>query len=87
MPKPENVKKKNKLAETGNQIIETKKSYDDMIESNVKLNESVDKNEEDVSENVDQTVKLSIKKLQLWKKLMRPLNCGKNICDRYFGQN
>ena len=27
-----------------------------MIESNVKLNESVDKNEEDVSENVDQTV-------------------------------
>ena len=58
-----------------------------MIESNVKLNESVDKNEEDVSENVDQTVKLSIKKLQLWKKLRRTLNCGKNICDRDFGQN
>ena len=48
-----------------------------MIVSNVKLNESVDKNEEDVSENVDQTVKLSIKKLQLWKKLRRTLNCGK----------
>ena len=47
-----------------------------MIESNVQLNESVDKNEEDVSENVDQTVKLSIKKLQLWKKLRRTLNCG-----------
>ena len=54
-----------------------------MIESNVQLNESVDKNEEDVSENVDQTVKLSIKKLQLWKKL----NCGHKICDGYFGQN
>lgn len=47
-----------------------------MIESNVQLNESVDKNKEDVSENVDQTVKLSIKKLQLWKKLRRTLNCG-----------
>ena len=44
-----------------------------MIVSNVKLNESVDKNEEDVSENVDQTVKLSIKKLQLWKKPRRKL--------------
>ena len=64
-----------------------KKNYDDMIESNVQLNESVDKNKEDLSENVDQTVKLSIKKLQLWKKLMRTLNCGKKICDRYFGQN
>ena len=52
-----------------------------MIESNVKLNESVDKNEEDVSENVDQTVKLSIKKLQLWKKLRMKLNYGKKICD------
>ena len=52
-----------------------------MIVSNVKLNESVDKNEEDVSENVDQTVKLSIKKLQLWKKLRRKLNCGQIICD------
>ena len=52
-----------------------------MIESNVTLNESVDKNEEDVSENVDQTVKLSIKKLQLWKKLRMKLNCGKKICD------
>ena len=52
-----------------------------MIESNVQLNESVDKNKEDVSENVDQTVKLSIKKLQLWKKLRRTLNCGKIICD------
>ena len=58
-----------------------KKKYDDMIESNIQLNESVDKNEEDVSENVNQTVKLSIKKLQLWKKLRRTLNCGKKICD------
>ena len=39
-----------------------------MIESNFQLNESVDKNEEDVSENVDQTVKLSIKKLQETKE-------------------
>ena len=52
-----------------------------MIVSNVKLNESMDKNEEDVSENVDQSVKLSIKKLQLWKKLRRKLNCGQKICD------
>ena len=58
-----------------------------MIESNIKLNESVDKNEEDVSENVDQTVKLSIKKLQLWKKPRKKLNCGQKICDGYFGQN
>ena len=56
-----------------------------MIVSNVKLNESVDKNEEDVSENVNQTVKLSIKKL--WKKPRRKLNCGQKICDGYFGQN
>ena len=46
-----------------------------MIESNVQLNESVDKKKEDVSENVDQTVKLSIKKLKRWKKLKRKLNC------------
>ena len=52
-----------------------------MIESNVTLNESVDKNEEDVSENVDEPVKLSIKKLQLWKKLRRKLNYGQIICD------
>ena len=58
-----------------------------MIVFNLKLNESVDKNEEDVSENVDQTVKLSIKKLQLWKKPRRKLNCGQKICDGYFGQN
>ena len=58
-----------------------------MIVSNVKLNESVDKNEEDVSENVDQSVKLSIKKLQLWKKPRRKLNYGQKICDGYFGQN
>ena len=51
-----------------------------MIESNVQLNVCVDKNKDDVSENVDQTVKLSIKKLQLWKKLRRTLNCEK-ICD------
>ena len=50
-----------------------------MIESNVQLNESVDKNKEDVSENVDQTVKLSIKKIQLWKELRRTLNCGKKM--------
>ncbi len=56
-----------------------------MIESKVNFNESVDKNEEDVSENVNQTVKLSIKKL--WKKPRRKLNCGQKICDRYFGQN
>ena len=47
----------------------------------------VDKNKDDVSENVDQTVKLSIKKLQLWKKPRRKLNCGQKICDGYFGQN
>ena len=46
-----------------------------MIESNVQLNVCVDKNKDDV----DQTVKLSIKKLQLWKKLRRTLNCGKNM--------
>ena len=55
-----------------------------MIESNVQLNESVDKNKEDVSENVDQTVKLSIKKLQLWKKLRRKLNCGKKYVTDTF---
>ena len=37
----------------------------------------MDKNKEYVSENVDQAVKLSIKRLQHWKKLRRTLNCGK----------
>ena len=58
-----NVKKKKSWPKLGPNNWNLTKNYDDMIESKVKLNESVDKNEEDVSENVDQTVKLIIKKL------------------------
>ena len=54
-----------------------------MIESNVQLNESVDKNKEDVSENVDQTVKLSIKKLQLWKKLNWDSRSSENMAAKF----
>ena len=44
---------------------------DEVIKSKVKLNETVDKIKGDVFENVDRTVKLSIKKLKLWMKLSR----------------
>ena len=44
---------------------------DEVIKSKVKLNEAVDKIKGDVFENVDRTVKLSIKKLKLWMTLSR----------------
>ena len=44
---------------------------DEVTKSKVKLNETVDKIKGDVFENVDLTVKLSIKKLKLWMTLSR----------------
>ena len=51
-----NLKKKITWLKLGPNNFNLTKNYDGIIETKVKPNESVDKNEKDMSENLDQTV-------------------------------